>query len=242
MDCSYGLLSLYQVDNPISTAEWIYLPFYPGSHYIGIQDGATVGAYPSCFYHHVGTYKFFMVNKNILDESTFRSFQQTCQCSSIQFGTVAEVLDRNSLEIMDPPDFEYPSVEDIQIQQTVKEELGTIEASSIQVSSQNGRGLTVKAEGEVFGNNNLSIADTWQDPPENENEESFVDAGSKDKETIYKSGQKISFQQGLEESFNVQKPSLSWTNESVGGTEAPEGQATEAPEGQALIEEALKDW
>ena len=80
-----------------------------------------------------------------MDESTFRSFQPTCQCSSIQFGTVAEVLDRNSLQIKDPPDFGYPSVEDVQIQQTVKEELGPIEASSFQVSSQNGGGVAVKA-------------------------------------------------------------------------------------------------
>ena len=167
---------------------------------------ATVGFYPPCFYHHVGTYKFFMVNKNILDESTLRSFQPTCQCSSIQFGTVAEVLDRNSLQIMDPPDFGYPSVEDVQVQQTVKEEMGTFEESSIQVSSQNGRGLAVKAMGEVFGNGKLAYVETnSHEPPDIENEESAVDAGTKYKETLYVSGQKISFQQGLEESLNVQE-------------------------------------
>ena len=142
----------------------------------------------------------------MLVESSLRSFQPTCQCSSIQFGTVAEVLDRNSLQIVDPADFGYPSEEDVQIQQTVKEELGTIEVSSIQVSSQNGIDLALKAKGELFGNGNLTNAETnCHDPPKNENEESAVDSGAQDKETLYVSGQKISFQQGLEEPLNVQE-------------------------------------
>lgn len=62
MDCSYGLMSVCQVENPVSTTEWVYLPFYPGSDYIGIADETIVGTYHQCFYHHVCTYNVFMVN------------------------------------------------------------------------------------------------------------------------------------------------------------------------------------
>ena len=141
-----------------------------------------------------------------MDESITRSFQPTCQCRSIQFGTVAEVLDRNSLQIMEPPDFGYQSVDEVQAQQDVKEELGTSEATSIQVSSQNDRGLAMTAMGEAIGNGKLTYVETnCHEAPDNGNEESALDAGTKYKEILYVAGKRISVQEGLEESLNVQE-------------------------------------
>jgi hypothetical protein len=63
-----------------------------------------------------------------------------CQCSSIQFGTVAEVLDRELLEVIDPaavcqdveeaPEDEVLTAGDLNNQQNLKELDGLVEAEA----------------------------------------------------------------------------------------------------------------
>ena len=95
-----------------------------------------------------------------MDASTLRSFQPPCQCSSIQFGTVAEVLDRNSLQIMDPPDFGYPSVELVPAQQDVEAESRTFGAPSIHGSSLNDGGLAMEIMYEGIEYEKLTYVET----------------------------------------------------------------------------------